>query len=117
MRSVLSHSFSRHVFAVILSALFLSGTLQFLPEEVVPVADAGFGSEPTAFLPDMPGDLPSGRGEEDNTSVSEQEYAISTAADLMQNRAPVAFLLLHRSRLPDGLYLGVRNSRAPPARC
>lgn len=101
------------ILSISLSGLFLSGAVQRLPEEVIPVADAGVESHDIALATAMPDFLSGGQSEEDY-GAADAEFVISSSDYLFGAHLPRAFFSLLNSPLPNGSWRAPRNSRAPP---
>ncbi|MFO1471974.1 MAG: hypothetical protein U1F27_13175 [Turneriella sp.] len=101
------------ILSISLSGLFLSGAVQRLPEEVIPVTETGLENHDIAIAPAMPDFLSGGQSEEDY-GTADTEFVISSSAYLFAAGRPRSFLSLLNSPLPTGFWRGARNSRAPP---
>lgn len=114
MRAFFSIHICRRSFAMLLGALFLSGTMQLLPEDSFTVSETGLGAGDHALSPVLPDDLVTGRGEDDDIRTDASEYAVSATASPADNHFRVTFVELLNLSSPYNSLPTVRNSRAPP---
>lgn len=101
------------ILSISLSGLFLSGAVQRLPEEVIPVADAGMENHDIAIATAMP-DCLSGSQSEEDYGTADTEFLISSSEGLYGADVPRSCFSPFNSPLPNGAWRNARNSRAPP---